>query len=159
MGKKTDKANEAATELPEFKDNGGALPGEEVFSDLGGDSNSFVTLKAIGDTFTGVFLRKVAKGMDGLKHPGLLFAEYPSGEPKVLPDNWSIGNKIAQLEDSGSDPCAMVLRITLTELRMDKDDPKKVAFKGYKYAGMPVPARFQVKWDEQFPEQPAHVGQ
>lgn len=155
MKKKATESEAAAESLPEFKGNG-PLPGEDHFSDLGSDSSHFVKLTEVGDTFTGVFLRKVAKGMEGLKHPGLLFAEYPSGELKVIPDNWSIGNKIAEIEDRGDDASRYVLRIKLIEIRQRKDD---TSVKLFSYQGMPVPARFSVKWSDQFPENPTEVGQ
>lgn len=155
MTQKKAQEKRATEELPAFS-NGGALPGEEQWTDLGGDSSLFVRMNEVGDTFTGVFIRKVAKGQEDLKHPGLLFAEYPSGELKVLPDNWSIGNKIADMEDKGADPRKVVLRIMLTEI---KERPDESTVKLYRYQAMPVPERFRPTFTDQFPETPRKHGE
>lgn len=141
--------------LPDFSA-GGPLPGEDQWSTPESDEQLFVKLEMEGEAFTGQFLRLVGKGNDGVKYPGLLFAEYPSGTLRVLPHNWSIAEKIAEKERI--DPQywnKVIVRLVLKEI-VKKNDGTTVKLFSYQY--MPRPEKFAPNWTAEFPATPATVG-
>lgn len=145
---------EGKDKLPDF--NLGALPGEEQWSEQENDEQLFVKLEVEGEAFTGQFLRLVGKGNDGVKFPGLLFAEYPSGTLRILPHNWSIAEKIAEKERVAADYWSTVIvRLVLREI-VNKKDGTTVKLFAYQY--MPKPEKFAPRWTAEFPATPATVG-
>lgn len=148
----------SAAELNE--NNGGPLPGEiPDLNDLDfgtehGDADLFVRLQEPGETFTGVFLRKVEKGgNEDLKYPGLLFAQYPGGELKVLPDNWSLAEEVANQEQQEVDLSTKVMMITLREIKKKNEGTKNetsVKLYVYRYATVPPAFPGKIQWNEQF---------
>lgn len=137
-------------------EDGGKLPGEEEGVDEGWtdgegdtDEQKFVALREVGETFTGVFLRHIPKGHEGLKHEGLLFAEFPSGNLKVVRADWSLQEKIAEKEREEADYFErFVMRATLVNI-VPKGDDNKV--KLYRYQWKAIPASFRVNWTEEHP--------
>lgn len=153
-----------------LQDDGGTLPGElpadlhfETFTE---DAQRFVNLKTPGDTFTGAFIRLVEKGGDeGLKYPGFLFAEYPSGALKVLPANWSIGEEIARAEREGvkvgtttTTHAVSVMQVTLAEVKENPKDGTSVKLYRYGYAHMPTAFPAKIQWDDVFKKDREQVG-
>lgn len=151
---------------------GGPLPGEVPDGlEFGGyveDETLFVALKEPGQTFMGKFLRKVDKGGDeGMKYPGFLFAEYPSGGLRVVQANWSIGEMIAKAEEEGVNvgrgtahvvPFSdAVVEITLKEVKAKKDDTSVKLF-AYRFAKCPEAFDGRILWNDTFQRIPERAG-
>lgn len=158
MFKNKDKSKEQ--EIPD----GGTLPGEQQplpdleFGGFQEDSSVFVKLSEPGDTFTGKFIRKVSDNDPSadLKYPGLLFAEYPSGNLKVIPPNYNLAEKVAEVEEHGCGSSVgpipiekAVWQITLAEVKTDKAGK---SVKLFRYGFAPCPTAFMPKWNDRFTE-------
>ena len=120
----------------------------------------FVPLDEIGQEFTGVFIRREEKDSKPaeLEWPGFLFAEYPSGDLKVLPRNFGIAEKIEAFEDRDEDLSRIVMRIKLDKIKVtDEGTKKEKRFKQFTFQFMALSeaqgARFleNITWTDQFP--------
>lgn len=127
---------------------------EDLFADAPEevDAQRFVKLADIGARFTGMFIRLLdLKSVDKAvsKYPGYLFAEYPSGMLKVLPANWSIGEKIAEKErEDGEFFAKHIVRLEVVDI-VKKPDGTSVKLFSFRF--VPKPEGFAPRWDEQFP--------
>lgn len=132
---------------------GGGLPGEAMherdgWSEEEGDEQLFVAMREPGEQFTGQFIKHLKKGDHGLKHAGLLFAEYPGGALRVVRADWSLGEKIAEKEREDEQFFARnLMRATLSQIVPKGDNTVKL----YVYQFKPIPEGFAPRWNEQFP--------
>lgn len=149
-GRREERAAIRAAEDLDGPLEGGGSEDEDGFGPEESDEQTFVRLSEPGETFDGVYLRHVAKGDGGLKYAGILFAEYPSGNLKVVSADWSISERIAQKEREDERFFKKyAVRITLKDIVKKKDDAS-VKLYGYRFA--PIRKGFRVNWTEQFPE-------
>lgn len=120
----------------------------------------FVPLDEVGQEFTGVFIRREEKGTQpaNLEWPGFLFAEYPSGDLKVLPRNFGIAEKIENMEDRDEAFERVVMRIKLEKIKItDEGTKKEKRVKLFHFQFMALSeaqaARFleNITWTDQFP--------
>jgi hypothetical protein len=102
----------------------GELPSFEA-TETSGDSSQFVTFEEIGQTFDGMFLRNVDKGENDLEFPASLYAEYPSGNLKLIPYGWSQGQEQEKQNDKERDWSRTVQRMTLSEIKVKDEGTKK----------------------------------
>lgn len=138
-------ADPTPQEVAEQREQPGALPSaDELFQGPGvmreRQGRTFVNLKEPGETFVGVFLRRTKPDGES-KYPGLIFAEYPSGEVRVMTANWGVLDHIAKFEERGVNLQQHVAQVTVTEVVAKKNGE---AVKLYDFSVVPAPSSFKV---------------
>lgn len=114
----------------------GELPDFQA-QERSGDESMFVAFEAPGDTFTGLFVKSVPKGTNGLEYEASIFLEYPSGDLRLLPYGWSLGNEIAKQEEKGRNLLESVMQVTLEKVKKtDEGTRKEKTVKLFRYAYM-----------------------
>jgi hypothetical protein len=143
-------------ELPDIPFREDDLPAFET-QEESRDGSTFINLTEPGESFTGMFIRKVAAdGAEGLDYPGLLFAEYPSGDLKVMPPNWSIANEIEKQDDRDRKWKETIVRVVLDQVKKTGEGRKEKTVKLYAFQYMTLTPgqaekfRAAIRWSEQF---------
>jgi hypothetical protein len=114
---------------PEFlADQDNTLPGELPSfnaTETSRDASKFVQFEVPGDTFDGVFICNVQKGTNDVKFDCSVYAEYPSGEIKLLPLGWSQHEEQTKQHDKGRNMIECVQRMTLERIKVSDEGTKK----------------------------------
>jgi hypothetical protein len=84
-----------------------------------------------------MFIRYASKGENGLEYHAALFAEYPSGEVRLLPYGWSMDKEMEKQNEKGRVWERSVVRITLERVKVtDEGTKKEKQVKLFQYAYM-----------------------
>lgn len=141
-----------------FRDDAAAALPEFQATEHSTNGSLFVEFNEPGDSFTGQYLRRVEKGgPEGLEYPGLLFAEYPSGDLRVVPMTWAIQEELEKQEERGRNFDRTIIQATLDKIKtLDAGTKKERTVKLFRFGYMTLTeeqsAAFleEVTWTEQF---------
>lgn len=110
-----------------FREDGPAPLPEFKATEHSSNGSLFVQFEQPGDTFTGVFIRRVEANTEpeGLEYPGYLFASYPDGDLSVLPMTWAIQQEMEKQEENGRKLDHTVIRLTLDKIKKLDEGTRK----------------------------------